>query len=299
MRIKSAVGVLGLLLFLGQVVRAEEPLTMDVWPGAAPGEKGQIGPEKSDQKGSITLVTNVTKPTLTVYRPAKVIDTGASVVICPGGGYAVLAWDLEGTDVAHWLNSIGVTGIILKYRVPQRPDLPRWQLPLQDAQRAISIVRSKAKEWNLDPDRIGLLGFSAGGNLTGVACTQYEQRAYPEIDDVDKISCKPDFGVLVYPAWLNKDGTVELIPEVKVNKQTPPCFFAHASDDPISSESSIAMYLALKHAGVPAEMHLYATGGHGFGLRPTDKPCSTWPARCADWMKSQGLLKPRNTQASK
>ena len=271
---------------------AEENLpVLDVWPDKAPGEKGQIGEEKSEKKGAVTLVTNVTKPTLTLYRAPRDKDTGAAVVICPGGGYSVLAWDLEGTEVAQWLNSIGVTGIILKYRVPQRPDTPRYLPPLQDAQRAISLVRSKAGEWGLDPHRIGMLGFSAGGNLTAVASTNYDKRAYDPSDDIDKLDCRPDFAVLVYPAWLNQEGTEKLAAEVRVDAHTPQMFIAHATDDPISVESSVSMYLALHRAAVPVEMHLYAVGGHGFGLRPTDKPCSSWPQRCEQWMRKQGLLK--------
>lgn len=273
---------------------ASEPPALDVWPGQAPGESGQIGPEKVEQKGGripVTLITNVTKPTLTVYKPPAEKDTGAAVIICPGGAYAVLAIDLEGQEVARWLNSIGVTGIILKYRVPVRKDIPRYLPPLHDAQRAISLARNKARDWKIDPHRIGILGFSAGGNLTAFASTHFDERAYKPIDETDEVSCRPDFAVAVYPAWLVKEGTDELIPELRVTKQTPPMFFAHANDDPISSASSAAMYLALKRAGVPAELHIYSAGGHGFGLRPTTQPCSTWPKRCEEWMRNQGILR--------
>jgi acetyl esterase/lipase len=282
-------------LFVTPAFGSEKPPTVDIWPGKVPGETGQIGPEETEHKAGpipVTLLTNVTKPTLTLYKPRKENDTGAAVVICPGGGYSVLAVDLEGEEVARWLNSIGVSGIILKYRVPARKDQPRWLAPLQDAQRALSLARGKAEDWKIDPHRIGILGFSAGGNLTAFASTHFDERAYDAIDDVDKISCRPDFAVAVYPAWLVKEGTDELIPELNVTKQTPPMFFAHANDDPIKSDSSAAMYLALKHAGVPAELHIYAVGGHGFGLRPTTRPCSTWPQRCEDWMRSQGILPP-------
>lgn len=292
-----------LLVALGLAVcpaaRAEDaPPTFDVWPAKVPGETGNIGPEKVTEqpKGDkpIHLVTNVTKPTLTLFRAPKDKDTGAAVVICPGGGYSVLAWDLEGTEVAEWLNSIGVTGIILKYRVPKGPDQTPSAPPLQDAQRAMSLVRSKAGEWGIDPKRIGMLGFSAGGNLTALACTHYDHRTYEPADDVDKVSCRPDFGVLVYPAWLveeSKDHPDQLKPEFPVNDRTPQMFLVHAGDDGITAANSALMYLALKKAGVPAELHVYATGGHGFGLRPSDKPCSTWPQRCEAWMRSQGLLK--------
>jgi len=290
------IGMVLIALLTPGLFAANAPLTLDVWPGKPPGESGNIGAEKVEEKSPgpdgkpIHLVSNVTKPTLTVYRPPKDKDTGAAVIICPGGAYAVLAWDLEGTEVADWLNSIGVTGIILKYRVPARPDSPRYLPPLMDAQRAISLVRSKAKEWGIDPKRIGMLGFSAGGNLTAIASTHFDHRAYDAIDEIDNVSCRPDFSVLIYPAWLVKEGTDELVPEVHVSKQTPPAFFAHANDDPIKSDSSAAMYLALKHAGVSAELHIFASGGHGFGLRPTTQPCSHWPQQCEQWMRTTGFL---------
>jgi len=276
---------------------ADAPTTapvIDVWPGDVPGETSKIGAETSKQqpKGDkpITLITNVTKPTLTLYRAPKDKDTGAAVIICPGGGYSVLAWDLEGTEVADWLNSIGVTGIVLKYRVPKRPDKVNSAPPLQDAQRAISLVRSKAGEWGIDAKRIGILGFSAGGNLTALACTNFDHRTYDAVDDADKLSCRPDFGVCVYPAWLVDDKTGQLKPEFHVSGETPQMFFVHAGNDGITSANSVEMYLALKHAGVPAEVHIYPTGGHGFGLRPSKEPCSEWPQRCEAWMRSQGLL---------
>jgi acetyl esterase/lipase len=280
-----------IVLIAGGVPRTD---VLDVWPGVVPGEAGKIGDEKfmppKKPDDDIQRLTNVAKPTLTIYHPAKEKDTGAAILICPGGGYSILAWNLEGTEVAEWLNGIGVTGIILKYRVPKRPDQPNFLPPLQDAQRAMSLVRSKAADWGIDPKRIGMLGFSAGGNLTARACTGYEKRSYETIDDVDQVSCRPDFGVLLYPAWLVKDKTEELIPELVVNKQTPPMFFVHAGNDGISAANSAVMYLALKRAGVPAELHVFSTGGHGFGLRPTTQPVSAWPKRCEDWLRNQNWL---------
>jgi acetyl esterase/lipase len=224
-----------------------------------------------------------------MYFPPKEKDTGAAVVICPGGGYNVLAMDLEGEEVAAWLNSIGVTGIVLKYRVPARNGQPRHQAPLQDAQWALSLVRSHAADWRIDPGRIGILGFSAGGHLAAAAATNHDRRQYDALDAVDKVSCKPDFVVLIYPAYLTaKDG---LAPEIRVTKETPPTFLAHAADDPVSPENSIAFFKALRRAGVPAELHIYGSGGHGFGLRHSDHPCSTWPQRCEEWLRSRGLLR--------
>lgn len=279
-------------LLLAGTLRAAEPQTINVWPGKAPDESRQQKPESSETKGNITRTTNIFVPTLTIHPAPKENNTGAAVIICPGGGYSILAWDLEGTEVAQWLNSVGVTGVILKYRVPEkRPqdDVNHFP-PLEDAQRAVSLIRSKAKDWEIDPDRIGILGFSAGGHLTVLACTQYDHRSYDPIDDVDKVNCRPDFGIPIYPAWLEAEGKDELKGEFPVNKQTPPMFIACAADDKISAVGSAVLYLALKHAGVPAELHIYARGGHGFGLRHTANPCSAWTQRCEAWLKSQGLL---------
>ncbi|HVK15963.1 MAG TPA: alpha/beta hydrolase [Fimbriiglobus sp.] len=292
--------LLALLLCVGPVpfAAADGPAVLDLWPGPAPGEKADLGPEKDTGtkpgQRQVKRLTNVSKPTLTVFRPAKDKDTGAAVVIAPGGGYNILAWDLEGEEVAAWLNSVGVTGIVLKYRVPRRPGEPSDQPPLgpkQDAQRAISLVRGKAKEWGLDPNRIGMLGFSAGGHLTAWAATNSDKRSYEPIDETDRVSCRPDFAVLVYPGYLVEKGKPDqLNPDLRVSKDTPPCFFAHAFDDGVSPENSVRMFLELKKLKVPAELHVYSTGGHGFGLRQEGKPCATWPQRCAEWMTAQGLL---------
>ena len=192
---------------------ADKPTVLDVWPGKPPGDAADVGPEKAtaDKKDPnvIQSITNVSHPTLTVYRPAKDKDTGAVVVIAPGGGYTNLAWAKEGVEPAEWLNSIGVTGVVLKYRVPRRPDNPKGEPPVQalmDAQRSISLVRSKAKEWGIDPNRIGMLGFSAGGHLTAWAATNFDKRAYEPIDDVDKVGCRPDFGVCIYPGGVIAQG---------------------------------------------------------------------------------------------
>lgn len=280
------------LVFTSLVGAAEQPLALNVWPGDAPGEKGDIGAEQVQPDTSsnpVKRVSNVSQPTLTVFKPAKEKDTGAAVLVCPGGGYNILAFDKEGTEVAEWLNSIGVTGVVLKYRVPRRKDLPKHQAPLQDAQRAMSLVRSHAGEWGIDPKRIGVLGFSAGGHLSATLSTNYDQRAYAPIDDADKVSCRPDFTVLVYPTYLIEGD--KLAPEMRVTSETPPTLLAHAYDDRIGPENSISLFLALKKAGVPAELHVYGSGGHGFGLRTSEHPAHTWPARTADWLKSRGMLK--------
>ena len=285
---------------------ASEPLVLPVWPGTVPGDYGTIGPERVRAPSEAPTknakwITNVTKPTMSIFRPANDKNTGLAIVVCPGGGYWNLAWDLEGEEVAAWLNTVGVTGVVLKYRVPRRPGqiepLPAPG-PLLDAQRAVSLVRSRAAEWGIDPQRIGILGFSAGGHLAVATATHFDQRAYEPIDDADKISCRPDFAVAVYPGYLieqhpagveiNKD---VLAPYIRIPSGTPPIFLVHASDDTMAgAENSVVMYLALKRADVAAELHVYARGGHGFGVRQSSLPCSTWTDRCAAWLGSQGLL---------
>jgi acetyl esterase/lipase len=292
---RRAFAISGFLILVGSALVAADRPVIDVWPGKVPGETKELSPEEfrppqAKQKADVQRLTNVSKPTLTLFQPPEGKRNGAAVVICPGGGYSILAWDLEGTEVAEWLNSIGVTALVLKYRVPRRDGDIANKLPLMDAQRAMSVVRSKASELGLDPRRIGMLGFSAGGNLATGTCIKSSERQYDKVDPVDDVSCRPDFGVLIYPAYL-ADNSGSLKPEYQPTKESPPMFFAFAMDDRVTVDSSIAMLKALKAAGVPAELHAYDSGGHGFGLRKSEFPCHTWPARCAEWMERRGLLK--------
>ena len=273
---------------------------IELWPAAAPGEKGDIGEEKDISKPNEGLVAgkplirlgNVSKPTLTIYKPSADKDTGAAVLVCPGGGYSILALDLEGTEVCEWLNSIGVTGILLKYRVPSRAGLEKHTAALQDAQRAMGLVRHRAGVFGIDPARIGILGFSAGGHLSAAASVLYDQRAYPKVDESDSVSCRPDFTVLVYPAYLTvKEAGDKISPELKLNEQTPPTFIVMAADDGVRVETALFYTLALKNAKVPVELHIYPTGGHGYGLRPTQEAVTAWPKRVEEWMQSRGLLR--------
>jgi acetyl esterase/lipase len=277
-----------------------KPMVM-LWPGVAPGDKGDLGPERDDTKHNpnakpgteIIRLTNVTKPMITVFKPSKDKDTGAAVVVCPGGGYGILAYDLEGSEVCEWLNSIGVTGVLLKYRVPGRGG-QRYTASLQDSQRALGIVRHKAKDWGIDPKRVGILGFSAGGHLSAATSTNYEKRTYPTVDDADAESCRPDFTILIYPAYLTaKDHELKLAPEIKVDSHTPPAFVTMTEDDPVHVENAYGYSLALKNAHVSAELHIYPTGGHGYGLRPSANAVSTWPLRAGEWLKTQGWLAPK------
>jgi len=274
----------------GEEPRVSEPLLL--WPAGAPGELG--GTDREEQQplkpGDTTIrLTNVVRPAITVYRPPVEIANGASVLICPGGGYRILAYNKEGTEVAEWLNRLGITAIVLKYRVPARSGRERHEAPLQDAQRAIRLIRQRADDWNLDPDRVGVLGFSAGGHLAALLSTESVPNAYQTVDQADKLSSRPNFALLIYPAYLAaKDDT--LAPPVRVDAATPSTFLIQTQDDSVRVESSLVYYLALRRAKVPVEMHLYPRGGHGYGLRPSQHLVSSWPRRAEDWLKSSGFL---------
>ncbi len=286
-------------------VAADEPRTVALWPGKPPDETRDIGPEKVRMSPKLTakdvevtestrLITNVSKPTITIYRPAKDKDTGTAMLICPGGGYWDLYWQLEGEEVAAWANSLGMTGIVLKYRVPRRPDEPKGQparRPLQDAQRAVRLVRSNAKAWGIDPQRIGMIGFSAGGHLALATATGFDKRTYAPIDAVDQVSCRPDFAIAAYSGYLKHREKDELAPGLSVPARTPPIFLVHGGADRISPpEHSVVMYLALKRAGIPAELHIYAGAAHDFAVRRSERPCSRWTGVCAQWLRHRGLL---------
>lgn len=285
-----------LVLITALSLHAGEPRSIKVWPGKPPGETKELPPEANQSKPGQGLVAgkpvirlgNVSTPTLAVYRPAKDKDTGAAVIICPGGGYNILAYDLEGTEVAEWLNRIGVSAFVLKYRVPARDPKQRWLASVQDAQRAVSLVRSQAGDLGIDAKRIGILGFSAGGHTAGLTALS-AKRHYDGIDDVDKASTRPDFAVLIYPAYfVDKSGKLE--EHARVAKDNPPFFFAHAADDPVSPLNSLVLATELRKVGVKSELHIFASGGHGFGLRPqTDKPCTQWPTACATWLRTIGI----------
>jgi acetyl esterase/lipase len=289
-------------LALALPVRAadEDPKPIPLWPGDAPGEKGDIGPEKDTSKPGEGLVAgkpiirtgNVSNPTITLFRPPPDKDTGAAVIVCPGGGYSILAYDLEGTEVCQWLNSAGVTGVLLKYRVPSRKGLPKESAALQDVQRAIGLVRHRAAEWKIDPHKIGVLGFSAGGHLAASVSNRFAERTYPVVDKADKASCRPDAAFLIYPAYLTeKEDLTKVAADLPVTKETPPTFIVQTQDDGVKVENAYTYALALKNAKVPVEVHLFAKGGHGYGLRQTENAVTKWPALAGEWMKSMGWLK--------
>ena len=269
-----------------------------IWPGAPP--DAQFGPpantETTPDPGE---VDNVSRPTMTLYSP-KGKNTGAAVVVFPGGGYYVLAIDLEGTEVCDWLTSKGITCVLLKYRVPnsgmhgdgRRQIKPKAPMALQDAQRTVGLLRSHAAKYQIDPHKIGVLGFSAGGHLAADISTHFDKRLYPAVDAADKVSCRPDFAVSLYPGhfWISNQ-RFELNPDITVSRQTPPTFLLHAQNDPVDNvNNSLVYYIALKNAGVPVEMHLYAEGKHAFGLRRTKFPITGWPQLVETWLETIGMI---------
>ncbi|MGA2350473.1 MAG: alpha/beta hydrolase [Terracidiphilus sp.] len=278
-----------------------------IWPGAAPDSQVVAGPEiiKSSGKNDLIAgrqvleVDNVSRPTMTVYSPT-IKNTGAAVVVFPGGGYQILAIDLEGTEVCDWLTLKGVTCVLLKYRVPAPRSSPYWgaypqsPIALEDAQRTVGLVRFHAAEWHIDPHKIGVLGFSAGGHLVAAMSTHFEKRLYPAQDAADKESCRPDFAVALYPGHLWIDHKkFELNPDIltHITRQTPPTFLLQNEDDHIDNiNNTLVYYIALKNAGIPVEMHSYAQGGHAFGLRRTKFPVTRWPQLVETWLGSIGMI---------
>jgi len=284
-----------------------------LWLGTPPDSNPMSGPEivgpanKNVGGRPWTYVTHVSNPTMTVYAPSGK-NTGSAVVVFPGGGFEVLAIDLEGTEVCDWLTAKGITCVLLKYRVPSEPydskcdcrpdNLVTSTRSLEDAQRTMGLVRLHAKEWHIDPHKIGVLGFSAGGYLAAEISTKYQKRLYAPIDEADKESARPDFAVLVYPGHISvaveKDQTASddmtLNPNVPVTRDTPPTFLVQAGNDTTDGISqSLVYYTALQKAGVPVEMHLSADGGHAFGLRHTDKPITDWPRLADTWLHTIGM----------
>jgi acetyl esterase/lipase len=303
-----------------------------IWPGAVPDQQPVAGPEVAKTTGKEFLVagrpavgvSHVSQPTMTVYSSTGK-NTGAAVIVFPGGGYEDLAIDLEGTEVCDWLTAKGITCVLLKYRVPgderypksapypKSGPYPESPMALEDAQRTVGLVRFHAAEWHIDPHKIGVLGFSSGGHLSAAVSTHFAKRLYPAVDAADKESCRPDFAVAIYPGHLslsaaewdanqgakkfvvrhpaNADKELSLNPDIPVTSQTPPTFLLQAEDDHVDNvDDSLAYYIALKKAGVPVEMHLYTQGGHAFGLRRTELPITGWPELVETWLGMIGMI---------
>lgn len=309
-RSMSIAVLLGLLVGASRISAAQAPWQpspghsqIPIWPGAAPDARPVAAPEISatvvDSAGRPRLVggrpwiyvNNVSVPTMTVYSPVGQ-STGAAVVVFPGGGYNILAIDLEGTEACDWLTSKGMTCVLLKYRVPCAKSGPylECRTALQDAQRTVGLVRSQAVRWRIDPRKIGVLGFSAGGHMVAAMSTQYEKRVYAPVDAADTTSCRPDFAIALYPGHL-ASRSFAFNPDIRVTHRTPPTFLVQAQDDPVDPvENSLAYYTALQKAHVPAELHVFAKGGHAFGLRHTNAPITDWPQPAEAWLREIGMI---------
>lgn len=280
------------MVFMSTAMAQNSPILL--FPKGAPGEKAKMI-EKADKDGGkvgggeVLRITNVSEPTITIYPAPDEVATGAAMLICPGGGYEILAYDLEGYEICEWLNNLGITAVLVKYRVPRRAGLEKHKAPLQDLQRAMGYIRAHAEELNIDPGRIGVMGFSAGAHLSAMLSNDFSKRTYPIIDAADEASCRPDFCLLVYPAYLNGEN-FQLAPELKVSSDTPPTMIIQTEDDKSFINSSLFYYYALKEARVPASMHLYSKGGHGYGLRDTGAPVNEWPDRAEDWFHEIGAI---------
>lgn len=302
--IAAALATLSISLFAQKPAWQPAPghLTLPIWPqglpGAAPGVVANAPAEVDTTSAKDNLIAgkplirlgNVSNPTITLYSP-KNGNTGAAVVVFPGGGYQILAIDLEGTEVCDWLNSAGITCVLLKYRVPDTGPYPKSPAALEDAQRAVGMVRQHAAEWGIDPNRIGVLGFSAGAHLAAALSTHYDKRLYDSVDAADQLSCRPDFAVIVYPGYLaNAEKGMAPNPDIQPTAQTPPTFIVQAEDDPVHVENATTYFLQLKNAKVPAELHVYAEGGHGYGLRRTALPVTSWPQTVETWLRTIKML---------
>lgn len=313
--------LLGSFLVVPACIFAQQPAwapapghaELKIWPAGAPDANGAATAAPANAAPEADMTTpkdhaiagrpvlrlgNVSTPTITLYRPPHK-STGAAVVVFPGGAYRILAIDLEGTEVCEWLNSAGITCVLLKYRVPDSGPYPQSAAALQDAQRAVGMVRQHAAEWNIDPQRIGVLGFSAGAHLAAALSTHFDQRLYHPLDAADQLSCRPDFAVIVYPGYLAlAEQNFAPNAEIHVTAHTPPSFIVQTEDDPVHVENSTLYFLALKNANVPAEMHLYAQGGHGYGLRRTPLPVTAWPELVITWLHTIQVLPEHRPNAS-
>lgn len=275
-----------------------------IWPNGAPGAataaSAAVEADTTTAKDNLIAgrplirLGNVSVPTITLYRPEKgpgAMEPTPAVVVFPGGGYHILAMDLEGTEVCDWLNSAGIACVLLKYRVPDSGPYPNSKAALQDAQRAVGLVRQNAATWGIDAKKVGVLGFSAGGHLAAAISTHFDKRLYDRVDGADDLNCRPDFAVVVYPGYLAlSEKDMEANPEINPTADTPPTFVVQAEDDPVHVENATTYFLQLKKAKVPAELHVYAEGGHGYGLRKTDLPVTTWPKTVEVWLHTIRVL---------
>jgi len=254
---------------------------IDLWPGKVPAETKEKQPPVMDkpQNDNVVRFAEVTNPAIEVYLADPSINNKSAVIVCPGGAYRILAYDKEGTEIAVWLNKLGYSAFVLQYRIPDKKDGA-----LQDAQRALRIVRKNALKWNIDPEKIGIMGFSAGGSLSARTSVLFNKRTYSPVDEADSLSCRPSFAMLIYPAYLDLGPDKTLTPELELTKNTPPIFIFQTADDPYGN-SALVMAAALRDAKLPVELHLFPTGGHGYGLRPGKRAATAWPMLAEKWLQ--------------
>lgn len=273
-----------LILFLGYIflnANAQKKEVIYLWPDKVPGEQKEKLPPVISSPGADNVIRyeEVTNPLIEVYLPEVSANKGAGVIVCPGGAYRILAYNKEGTEIAEWLNRLGYAAFVLQYRVPDKREGA-----LQDAQRAIRIVRANASRWNIDPGKVGIMGFSAGGSLSARSATQFNRRTYTPVDKTDSLSCRPAFALLIYPAYLDQGPGNTLTPELTLTPETPPFFIFQTADDTYGN-SAIVMTGALRMAKIPVELHVLPSGGHGYGLRPGKEAAETWPLLAEKWLK--------------
>jgi acetyl esterase/lipase len=279
--------VIFILIFLSVSAFSQKNELIYLWPGKVPGESKEKHSPAVDtsRKDNVLRYSEVTNPAMEVFLPDAAKRNGSAVIVCPGGGYRILAYDLEGTEIAAWLNKLGFTAFVLQYRIPDKKEGA-----LQDVQRAMRIVRDNSQKWNISPEKIGVMGFSAGGSLSARASTLFNKRTYPPVDKSDSLSCRPSFTMLIYPAYLDQGPNFTLTPELELSKDVPPIYIFQTADDPYGN-SALIMAGALRNAKLPVELHFLSTGGHGYGLRPGKVAAETWPMLAEKWLKGILLVK--------
>jgi acetyl esterase/lipase len=271
-----------IFLFFALSIYSQKKEIINLWPGKVPGElKEKLPPvTAASQNDNVIRISEVTDPSIEIFTADPSKNNNAAVIVCPGGGYRILAYDKEGTEIAAWLNKLGYSAFVLQYRVPDKKEGA-----LQDAQRAMRIVRLNAAKWNIDPEKIGIMGFSAGGSLSARASTMFDKKTYTPVDKTDSLSCRPSFAMLIYPAYLDQGPDKTLTPELVLTKSTPPMFIFQTADDQYGN-SALVMASAMRLAKLPVELHLFPTGGHGYGLRPVKRAPIAWPLLAEKWLAS-------------